>query len=100
MRRRKRSRGGQKKAHSQRIHAKKRALERCGVNLNRHDMRELVTSIQKGHFSLLEKQSNRVSVFKAKIDEEYYPVVYDRQRKTIVTVLPKDAYDDSRRPSK
>lgn len=81
------------KAQGERRHAKQRALERYGVTLNRHQLRELSRLIQLNHTSVrfLWKESNRVSHFALTFNEQRYIVVYDRQRKTIVTFLPPEA---------
>ena len=76
------------KTHKQREHAKKRALERYGLDLNRHAYREAVLAIQKGTAKLLKRQSRRVTIWAVKVQGRMCKVVYDSQRKTIVTFLP------------
>lgn len=79
------------KARSQRSHARKRALQRFDVQLNRHQLQALVTQIQNGFATLVERQSLRVSVWRITLEDGRRPhVVYDKQRKTIVTFLPED----------
>jgi hypothetical protein len=78
------------KARAQTKHAKRRAFERYGVELNRHQLRELADLIRTGKAEFVEKQSHRVSVFRVPIGDTTARVVYDRQRKTIVTFLPPE----------
>lgn len=72
------------------MHAKRRALERYGITLNRHDMRALVELIQSGRTEFVEHQSHRVSVHRVPLGTQMARVVYDRQRQTIVTFLPPE----------
>lgn len=84
------SRGSKVKA--QRRHAQKRAAERFGLFLNRDQLNALVKQIQTGYALLVEKQSNRVSVWRVSLpDGGSANVVYDKQRHTIVTFLPPGA---------
>lgn len=78
------------KTKSQRLHAKRRALERYGISLNRKRYREIVADIQAGRGEFIERRSHRISVWKVKIAGELVRVVYDKIRKTIVTVLPRE----------
>lgn len=80
------------KTHSERIHAKRRAQERFGLELNRHQLRELVKQIQSGKAEHVETQSNRVSIKRVKFEGSFYTVAYDKNRQTIITFLPED-YD-------
>lgn len=79
-----------KKSVCQRIHAKRRAVERYSLDLNRQDLRNIVTVIQSNKATPVEKQSHRVTVFDLTYNEVDVRVVYDKQRKTIVTFLPKE----------
>jgi hypothetical protein len=79
-----------KKKVAQRRHAKRRAAERYGLELNRHDMRTLVEQIQHGDAEFIERQSLRVSVWWVTVGGKRCRVVYDRLRKTIVTFLPEE----------
>lgn len=72
----------------QRIHASKRAFERFGVALTRQKQEAVIDLIQRQKCKLIVKQTNRLSVFSAPIAEGLFaPVVYDKTRKAIVTVL-------------
>lgn len=84
------------KADCQRIHATKRAKERFDLDLNSKDYDQLVNMIQKGKAKFLRKQSNRVSLFNVNFKEQDMDIVYDKNRKTVVTFLyPNTPYDPS-----
>lgn len=81
------------KHKAQKIHSRRRAMERYGINPSRALHDEWVRRIQSGDFKQarpLEKQSVRLTVFQLEHDGEVVRVVYDKTRKQIVTVLPKD----------
>ena len=74
-------------------HAKKRAEERYDVNLNKHARREVVRMI-KGEAPGAEyigRQSNNRTFWRVEHGGEKLNVVYDKQRNTLCTVLPKEA---------
>lgn len=77
----------QSKKEAQRLHFEKRSLERVGVVLDR---KEIIRQIQNGQLEFYEKQSNRVSLFKYFFNGEEYRIVYDRERKQVVTILYKE----------
>lgn len=65
-------------------HFQRRSLERIGVLL---DDKELVKKIQANELEFVERQSNRVSVFRYKFYEKSYRLVYDKTRKQIITIF-------------
>jgi len=79
------------KKKAQQRHARKRFAERYGVVFDPRLERDFIQIIQSGDARFVEKQSNRVSLFDITMGEEVFRVVYDKERKTIVTVLPKEA---------
>lgn len=85
------------KAASQFRHAISRAKERYGLTLNRDRYRQLCQQIQDGKGTCLGKQSNRLSVWSIVVEDTTgivrCNVVYDKQRHTICTFLPKDITD-------
>lgn len=88
---------GKSKAACQKKHAKRRAADRFGLKLHDHEYVGMVKQIQEGRdLVFLEKQSNRVSFFALKKDGLWLPVIYDKERKTIVTVLPTEALEPYR----
>jgi hypothetical protein len=74
------------KTEALRRHTKRRALQRHGLTLNRHDLRELASLARTGIH--LDRRSNRVSKKRIEFRGRTLDVVYDHDRKTIVTVLP------------
>ena len=78
------------KRKAQRRHAKRRARERLGIRLHDDLLIKMVRRIQAGEMEFHSRQSNRVSRYMDRIDGEHVLVVYDRHRKTIVTVWRSD----------
>jgi hypothetical protein len=74
-----------KKSKDQDRHARERCKERFGVSL---DTNLLVSKIQKNQLSVICRQSLRLTVYRYEIAGQDAAVVYDKQRKTIVTVMP------------
>ena len=72
-------------------HAKKRAAERYHIDLNRDARQEIVRKIQHNEAEFVGKQSNNRSFWRVDHAGESLNVVYDKQRSTMCTVLPKEA---------
>jgi hypothetical protein len=85
------------KADAQRIHAERRCFERYGAHLTDVMHEALVRQIQRGDAKLLEKQSLRLSLYRVSWEGEPMRVVYDRNRKTLVTFLPLEAQANEER---
>lgn len=66
------------------IHFQKRSLERVGVLLNEN---AIVGLIQENKLEFIERQSNRITVWRYVFMDKIYRVVYDKQRKQIVTIF-------------
>jgi hypothetical protein len=79
------------KKTNQRNHARKRAGERYELGFRKDERKYFVREIQGGRAVFLEKSSHRVSKFAVKYEGEWYPVVYDKNRKEIITFLPPDS---------
>lgn len=77
------------KKKAQEIHARKRAAERFGVHLTHEAEREILDKITNGKATFIKKESNRVSLFGVIFAGKETVVVYDRARKTIVTLMPR-----------
>lgn len=78
------------KQRSQMKHLKVRFLERIGATMTNELHSKLVAKIQSGQSEVYDKQSNRITVHVLEIDGDLRRVVYDKTRKQIVTVLPKE----------
>ncbi len=74
-------------------HFQRRSLERIGVLL---DEKELVKKIQNNKLEFIEKQSNRISVFRYEYNNNFYRLIYDKTRKQIVTILFERSNDNGR----
>ena len=75
------------KLQAERLHAKRRAMERLGFNLNKAARKELINRIQLGKLKFLYRQSVRVTVWRDNINGEDIDVVYDKARHCIITFL-------------
>ena len=83
-----RPRRGLTKSQAERQHARRRASERYGIDFNSHSNKALITQIQNGTATFVQKQSHRISVWDVWIQGVTARVVYDKDRKQIVTFLP------------
>lgn len=83
----------QSKKKSERIHAHRNALLRYGISYGQKMRKGLIEKIQRGEAIFLESTSNRARNFAVSYEGEVYPVVYDKQRKEIVTFLPREYLD-------
>ena len=72
-----------------RAHAKKRAQERFSVHLNQDSYYNICKKIRANQATFLEKQSNHITKWLVEISPGVLaPVIYDKKRKLVVTVLP------------
>jgi hypothetical protein len=70
-------------------HFKRRMRERHGLWVNNGDLKKIVGAIQGGNCKLIQKQSNRVSVYEIEYEGKELSIVYDHMRSVPVTVLPE-----------
>lgn len=68
-------------------HAKRRFAQRCDISVSDEDLNKMVLDIQKQNAIFVKKESNRVSLWNVTHLGKEYKVLYDKQRKSIVTVL-------------
>lgn len=66
-------------------HFQKRCLQRLGFLVNR---KELIKAIKQHKLPLLYSQSNRVNCYLYVVNECNYKIVYDKVRKTPITIIP------------
>jgi len=93
----KRRKGTSKKSKSKHLrdHSRRRAQERFDFELTAHRHGAIVQQIQEGEAKFITKYSNSRTLFSVAgnvvgIDKaKDVPVIYDKQRKTIITVLPE-----------
>ncbi|HWR49899.1 MAG TPA: hypothetical protein VN428_02260, partial [Bryobacteraceae bacterium] len=82
---------GVTKTISERIHAKRRCLERYGLNLNRHEYREVVQKIRDSKCEFVGRESLRLSHWRVEWGGQVLHAVYDSKHHAIVTFLPSGA---------
>lgn len=81
---------GKKTPHHLRIHAKRRAAERFGLDLNREKLQAIVKEIQSGTADFVDRQSCTVTRYRVVVDGVPVIAVYDKKRKAVRTVLPPE----------
>jgi esterase/lipase len=74
----------------QRKHFKRRINERFGIEINRKDQEEIVEKIKKKEAEIIYKQSNRVVHYLMEYKGNKMVMVYDKNRKSLITVLNYD----------
>ena len=79
------------KKTAQNVHAKRRAQERHGLQLNKRALREIVEQIRSNKARFIVRSSHRAKVFAVMVNGKEIAVVYDNKSHTIVTFLPEDA---------
>ena len=70
-----------------RSHARKRAVERYNVRLNRKHIRAIVEAIRTGKAERMRKQSNNRSLWKVVLHDVTFFPVYDKRHGTVATFL-------------
>ena len=78
------------KESSEILHFKKRMIERHKMVLTTEQIYEIAAIIKNGKHKLVEKQTNRVSVYDTTYHDKKLRIVYDKLRHVPVTV-----YEDS-----
>jgi len=76
------------KKYAQRIHFKRRLLERYNIKCNKFLYRSFIDQIQGGKAKKLLEESNTRSIFEIYYDGEPIWVVYDNARREMRTALP------------
>jgi len=77
-----------RKEDCQRLHAKRRALQRYGLVLGVKEQEEIIKLIQRGKAKFINRDSLRVTIFAVEYEGKLLKVVYDGERKTLASVLP------------
>lgn len=76
-----------KTASDLRLHFKKRLKQRYGIEINREGIEYIVRQIQSQNCEFVIKQSLRVTIFDVMYENKKIRVVYDKNRKTLITAL-------------
>ncbi|MBR5710865.1 MAG: hypothetical protein IKX40_08915 [Thermoguttaceae bacterium] len=73
------------------LHTKRRTLERVGIAISKKQYKEMSQICSHGkYFCFLKKQSLARSKAVIRYQDEFIPIVYDKNRKQIITVLSID----------
>lgn len=82
------------KKQCQQAHARRRAKERFGIRLTKAMRLDIIKKIGSNKTRKLGKQSLRVTGHEVEIEGKLLKVLYDKKRKSIVTILPPGAVWD------
>lgn len=82
------------KTENQKRHAKRRALQRFGIELTDEKRQNILNQINSGKSRLVRRQSHRVAIHEVTLDGVLIHVVYDKHRKEVVTLLPPEWTDE------
>jgi hypothetical protein len=77
-----------KKTKCQKIHFRKRLLQRHGISVTATQYEQMIQMIQNGQVKPTGSINNRLGQFEIEIEGKTIQIVYDRRRKTLVTALP------------
>jgi hypothetical protein len=77
------------KRRSERLHARRRARERYGIEVGPATRKAILAAIANGRHTLVQRSSLRVSVHDVTVDGIPMRVVLDRHRNELVTFLPR-----------
>ena len=75
-------------------HTRMRFMERYGIFYTKHVHDLLCAKIKKGEGTFIENQSLRVTVWELEYENKKFKVCYDKNRKTLITVLPPPEHPD------
>ena len=81
-----------RKSQTQKQHFAKRYTQRVGVPQSTEVVKKILRGIKGGEdpdVKFLDKQTNRVTRYTVKLEEKLWIVVYDKNRKVLVTIYPK-----------
>lgn len=78
----------QKRRRARLRHVRKRALNRWGILLHQDAQAAIARKIEEGDAQFVRETDNAKRVYLVDYEGQRLPVVYDRQRKQLVTVLP------------
>lgn len=75
---------------AQRLHAKRRAFERYGIEVSGKGLRSLEADIRNGRAQFVARKTHRISIWRVGLNGAYL-VAYDKNRGRIASFLPPDA---------
>ena len=68
------------------MHFRRRSLERVGVIIDEY---ALIKKIQSHNLEFVYSQSNRRKVYRTEFMGKSYLVIYDKERKQLITIFPE-----------
>ncbi len=71
-------------------HLRRRWIERVGSLMSQRLHDQIVQVIRSGQSKVIRKTSNRVTIHCVTIEGKEHNVAYDKLRKQVITVLPKE----------
>lgn len=74
--------------HAERSHTKRRLAERYGLEVSIDEIFQMAKSIAHGHGTLIAHQSRHVDHWQLVYQGQALRLVFDRQRRSIITALP------------
>jgi len=81
------------KKSAQRIHFRRRSLQRYGISLGSEEQKEIAGIIRNGKALFVSRISARLSVFMVYYRDTELKVVYDSFRHSLATALPLEDSD-------
>lgn len=84
------------KKDAERIHTRRRAEERLGRPIGKHQYQVLNQKLQEkdsAQVRFLWRTSNTRAVYAVKMDGEWLPVAYNKRTKQAITILPLNVLD-------
>lgn len=72
-------------------HVRQRAYQRYDIKITEEELRQLISQIQSNRSEPIMKYSNTYTLHLCSLLDRKLPVVYDKSRQMIVTVLPENA---------
>lgn len=70
------------------LHAKRRAMQRYGLDLNKSLHKQLAQAIRDGHATFVKRRSRTRTVWLVELEGRKIRAVYDSNQHNLVTVLP------------
>lgn len=82
---------GNNKKKNVKIHFLRRSLERVGMIVDEQD---LVRKIQRKELEFVYSQSNRRKVYRTEFLGQKFLIIYDKERKQLITIFPENTMEN------
>ena len=80
------------KSKAERSHFQRRAIQRVQIFVSRIKINKIVSEIRQKKSIPLGRLTNRVSAHGVSINGDYNVILYDKNRKELITILAKENY--------